>query len=158
MIIILNKNVKKILLGVFIVFFSIACSKTESKTIQEINNNIKISDVKLNMSKEAAFKILGSDYKEENCILGKEYDYSNKINIVVASDNLVLRLITYNKDSEVYGIKIGSNYQLLVDILLKNGYKSENNSKYNYVKDDVRVTIQSFKGEIIDGYVLDVIK
>lgn len=151
---------KKKLSSLLILFLLYSCAHTTPIDYQPIDDNLKVANVQLSMNEQQVIDSLKSEYHEENCILGKELIF-DKLGIDIVfdtKDHHIVRLITKNKDSVLYGAVIGERVEDLSNVLLARGYVAEDNSKYKFIKDDFRITILSSDGNKITGFMIDVLE
>lgn len=136
-----------------------ACSKSNTPDYQIIDDNLKVDNIELSMNETQVLNTIKAKYTEESCVLGKELIFKDlDLDIVFDLTNQhIKRLITKNKSSSLYGMKINDPVTSLSDILLKEGYVSDAGSKYKYLKDDFRITILSLDGIKISGFMIDVL-
>lgn len=121
--------------------------------IREANKNIKVSGVVLGMTEEQAVKSIGSKGEFAMCVYGYEHTYEELgLNVGYRADNHRVRRINItNEKDRVYGINKGMNVDTARDILVKNEFIKDTESNYKFNKKNIRITLLSKEGSIVDG-------
>lgn len=130
-----------------------------SETAAEINSNIDISGVQLGMEEKSVIKLLGEDFEKSPCIIGYEYAYSDPdINIGIDIDAMcVKRISSRNPECTVYSMPVGIKCTEGAEVLYENGFENDGDSKFKFVREDVRITMLSADGEAADGFTVELI-
>lgn len=133
------------------------CANSSDSFIKnEVNPQIDVLGVKLLMDEKSALETVGSEGEKAMCVYGYEYDYSDKlINVGFNSDTkLVRRVCSKNPETSIYGIKPGMELSQAYEIISSNGFKKD--SKYNFQKEKVILSIISMKGTNADGITIEI--
>lgn len=130
-----------------------------SETAEEVNSNIGISDIQLGMEEKAVIELLGEDFEKSPCIIGYEYAYSDPdINLGIDIDAMCVKRITSRSpECTVYSIPVGIKCTEGAEILYENDFENDGDSKFKFVREDVRITMLSAGGEAADGFTVELI-
>lgn len=130
-----------------------------SETAETINNNVSIAGMQLGMKEKSVLDLIGTNFEKSPCIIGYEYEYSDlNLNLGIDIDNMSVKRITFNNpDYTVYSIPIGIKCAEGGKILSANGFVNDGESKFKFVKEDVRITMLSMDGETINGFTVEFI-
>ena len=123
----------------------------------EINKQFSGVDVELGISDKKVVDKLGEG-EVSPCVAGYERNYPDtKLNIGFDQSAKTVRRITLKSDKYSWAeIKSGQTVKQGQNRLTSLGFKQEAGSKVKYLKEDYRVTLTSFKGEIIDEIVIEI--
>ena len=130
-----------------------------SETAEEVNSNIDISGIQLEMDEKAVIELLGEDFEKSPCIIGYEYAYSDPdVNLGIDIDAMCVKRITSRSpECTVYSIPVGIKCTEGSEILYDNGFENDGDSKFKFVREDVRITMLSADGEAVDGFTVELI-
>lgn len=155
----MHKNSILIHLVACVIFAAAALSLTGcgSNEHAEINKQFSGVDVALGMSDKKIVAKFGEG-EVSPCVAGYERNFPEKnLNIGFNQDAKTVRRITLKSDKYSWAeIKSGQTVKQGQNRLTSLGFKQEAGSKVKYLKEDYRVTLTSFKGEIIDEIVIEI--
>lgn len=160
-----QKNKRKYIFFIFVLMLNLfllsGCRSGPqlSETAKNVNSNISVSEMQLGMSEKSVIDLLGDDFEKSPCIIGYEYDYSDlNLNLGIDVDKMRLKRITFkNPDYSIYSMTVGTKCKEVTQILVENGFVNDGESKFKFVKEDVRITMLSMDGEEINGFTVEFI-
>ncbi|WP_028829712.1 hypothetical protein [Proteocatella sphenisci] len=130
-----------------------------SETAETINSNVSIAGMQLGMKEKSVLDLIGANFEKSPCIIGYEYEYSDlNLNLGIDIDKMSVKRITFkNPEYTVYSMQIGIKCTEGAKILSEHGFVNDGESKFKFVKEDIRITMLSMNGETINGFTLEFI-
>ena len=147
------------MIGIALFIITTGCSATEKTYASEANPSIAVEDLKLLMTEDEVFEILGTDGEHAPCVYGYEYNYDEKgINVGFRNGKSTLRRITFRKgQGSIYGIALGDTIESAKDKLKKAGLQSDDTSDFTFYVEDIYVSLLSKEGTDVDGITIEII-
>jgi hypothetical protein len=160
----MNKNLK-ILIVAFLeisimvasVLLIINLYDQQFATLRDVNANLKANGVFLSMPESNPFKLLGNEYEKSACTEGHKDIYKNLAFTAIMDKDAqkVKAIITQNDKHSLYDIKAGKACEKAEQILTANGFLNKTDNAYQYIKDDVTVTLIYNEDKKLKGFMVE---
>ena len=150
----MNKNLK-ILIAAFLeisimvasVLLIINLYDQQFATLRDVNANLKANGVFLSMPESNPFKLLGNEYEKSACTEGHKDIYKNlAFTAIIDKDAQKVKAIITQNDKAC---------EKAEQILTANGFLNKTDNAYQYIKDDVTVTLIYNEDKKLKGFMVE---